>query len=110
MDNMATYLTLSNIEPEDPNGLTLESLRQDLGEILCYYIGKIPMLASARDIYQAMSLRVRKRLLHRWINTAMDYTSQNAKVVCYFSAEYLPGPHRGNNLVNLVVSDGEKSL
>jgi starch phosphorylase len=50
-----------------------------------------------------MSLTVRKRLLHRWINTAMDYTRQNAKVVCYFSAEYLPGPHLGNNLVNLGV-------
>jgi starch phosphorylase len=100
---MATYSTFSNIEPEDPNGLTLESLGQDLGEILFYYIGKIPMRASAQDIYQAMSLTVRKRLLHRWINTAMDYTRQNAKVVCYFSAEYLPGPHLGNNLVNLGV-------
>ena len=100
---MATHLTFSNIEPENPNGLTLESLGQDLGEILFYYIGKIPMRASAQDIYQAMSLTVRKRLLHRWINTAMDYTRQNAKVVCYFSAEYLPGPHLGNNLVNLGV-------
>ncbi len=92
---------LSNIEPEAPNGLTLESLGQDLGEILFYHIGKTPMAANAQNIYQALALTVRQRLLHRWINTAMDYVKQKARVVCYFSAEYLPGPHLGNNLVNL---------
>ena len=44
---------------------------------------------------------MRERLLQRWVNTAIDYAKQDVKVVCYFSAEYLPGPHLGNNLVNL---------
>ncbi len=100
---MDTHMTLSNIEPEIPHGLTLESLGQDLGEILFYHIGKAPMAATAQNIYQAMALTVRERLLHRWINTAMAYVKQRGKVVCYFSAEYLPGPHLGNNLVNLGV-------
>ena len=59
------------------------------------------MIATAQDIYQALALTVRGRLLERWVNTAMDYAKQDVKVVCYFSAEYLPGPHLGNNLINL---------
>lgn len=100
---MGENKNLSNIEPETPDGFTLESLGQDLGETLFYYIGKVPSMASAQNIYEALALTVRKRLLHRWINTVMDYTRQNVKVVCYFSAEYLPGPFLGNNLVNLGV-------
>ncbi len=106
---MAKKRILSNIEPETPDGLTLESLGADLGEILFYYIGKIPMSATAQDIYQAMALTVRQRLLHRWINTSMHYVKEKARVVCYFSAEYLPGPHLGNNLVNLGVFEMLKS-
>ena len=60
-------------------------------------------MATPQNIYQALALAVRQRLLHRWINTAIDYAKQKVKVVCYFSAEYLPGPHLGNNLVNLGV-------
>ena len=92
---------VSKIKTKTPDGLTLESLRKDLGEILFYHLGKPPMVATAQDIYQALALTVRERLLHRWINTAMDYAKKDVKGVCYFSAEYLPGPHLGNNLVNL---------
>jgi starch phosphorylase len=105
---MAKERNLTNIEPEIPDGLTLKSLGEDLCEILFYYIGKIPVTATAQNIYQALALTVRKRLLHRWINTVLDYTKQNIKVVCYFSAEYLPGPHLGNNLVNLGVFEMAK--
>jgi glucan phosphorylase len=100
---MSTDKQLSSIEPETPDGLTLESLAQDLGENLFYYSGIIPQMAMAQNIYQALAMTVRERLLHRWINTALDYAKQKVKVVCYFSAEYLPGPHLGNNLVNLDV-------
>ena len=72
-----------------------------MGNILFYHIGVPPVTATAQNIYQALALTVRERLLERWVNTAMDYAKQDVKVVCYFSAEYLPGPHLGNNLVNL---------
>ena len=99
---MSIEKQLSNIEPETPDGLTLESLAQEfLGDILFYYLGTPPMVATPQNIYQALALAVRQRLLHRWINTAMNYAKKEVKVVCYFSAEYLPGPHLGNNLVNL---------
>ena len=90
-----------SIKPKSVGGITIETLSKDLGETLFYYIGKPPRTATAQDIYQAMALTVRRHLLHRWINTVMDYTEPNIKVVCYFSAEYLLGPHLENNLVNL---------
>src|SRR5690606_621053 len=44
---------------------------------------------------------VRDRLLQRWISTAAAYTRQGSRTVAYFSAEFLMGPHLGNNLINL---------
>ena len=41
------------------------------------------------------------RLLQRWVSTAAEYTKQRSRTVAYLSAEFLLGPHLGNNLINL---------
>ena len=63
--------------------------------------GKFPKLATQNDYYMALAYTVRDMMLRRWVSTAATYTSQRARTVCYFSAEYLLGPHLGNNLINL---------
>ena len=69
--------------------------------ILFYMQGKFPALATKRDYYLALAYVVRDRLLQRWVSTAAAYTKQRSRTVAYLSAEFLIGPHLGNNLVNL---------
>ncbi|HQD83856.1 MAG TPA: glycogen/starch/alpha-glucan phosphorylase, partial [Quisquiliibacterium sp.] len=63
--------------------------------------GKFPALATRTDYYLALAYVVRDRLLQRWISTAAAYTRDGARTVAYLSAEFLTGPHLGNNLINL---------
>ena len=88
-----------------PSSLSLDSIAQDVAETLFYHKGKVPQAASARDVYEALALTIRKRLLHRWVNTAMQFVEEKTRVVCYFSAEFLLGPHLGKNLLNLGIYD-----
>jgi starch phosphorylase len=68
---------------------------------LLYVQGKTPALATNHDYYMALAYTVRDRLLQRWISTTTAYMRQGARTVAYLSAEFLMGPHLGNNLVNL---------
>lgn len=86
---------------DDRTGLNPETLRRAIADNLYYIQGKFPEIATLYDYYMAVSYTVRDRLLHRWINTVKTYREQDVKVVCYLSAEYLPGPHLENNLINL---------
>ncbi len=81
--------------------LSVEGIAQDVTETLFYQMGRIPQAASRRDVYEALALAVRRRLLHRWVNTALQFIEEKSRVVCYLSAEYLLGPHLGKNLLNL---------
>src|ERR1700686_322275 len=40
-------------------------------------------------------------MLQHWISTAAAYTKRASRTVAYLSAEFLMGPHLGNNLINL---------
>lgn len=61
--------------------------------------------ATVNDLYMALAHTVRDRLVERWIQTVRNYRAQDARVVCYFSAEFLTGPHLANNLINLGIYD-----
>jgi glycogen phosphorylase len=61
-----------------------------------------PEHATRNDWYMALAYTVRDRLLAGYITTVDAIASAGtAKVVAYLSAEFLTGPHLGNNLVNL---------
>jgi glycogen phosphorylase len=86
-------------------GLGVDILKRSFLDNLFYVLGKFPGLASQNDYYQALAYTVRDRMLQRWINTAATYTSAGSRTVAYLSAEFLMGPHLGNNLVNLGIYD-----
>lgn len=90
---------------DDRTGLSIETLRRAFLDNLFYLQGKFPQLASPNDYYQALAYTVRDRLLQRWLGTTVTYMDQSARTVCYLSAEFLMGPHLGNNLINLGITE-----
>jgi starch phosphorylase len=87
---------------DDRTGLDLVTLRRAFFDHLYYTLGRLPLIASAHDVYLAGAYTVRDRLVHRWLSSLHCLTTQqDARVVAYFSAEYLLGPHLANNLINL---------
>jgi len=73
--------------------------------------GKFPALATRNDYYMALAYTVRDRIMQRWISTAARYTQQGSRTVSYLSAEFLTGPHLGNNLLNLgIYAQAEEAM
>ena len=93
---------------DDRTGLSVETIKRAFLDNLYYIQGKFPKLATTNDYYMALAYTVRDRLLQRWINTASTYTDQGARTVAYLSAEFLMGPHLGNNLINLGIYERVK--
>jgi len=92
----------TNIQVEDDRtGLSIETLRRALADNLFYVQGKFPEVATLNDFYMALAYTVRDRLVHRWLRTIETYLYEDVRLVAYLSAEFLPGPHLENNLINL---------
>ncbi|MGI0497357.1 glycogen/starch/alpha-glucan phosphorylase [Limnospira platensis CENA597] len=88
---------------DDRTGLSIETLRRALADHLFYIQGKYPEIATLNDLYLALAYTVRDRLLTKWLNTVRTFTqpSDNTRVVCYLSGEFLVSPHLVNHLINL---------
>ena len=90
---------------DDRTGTSHETLRRAVLDNLFYIQGKFPGIATPNDYYMALAYTVRDRLLHRWVKTVETWLQRDVKIVCYLSAEFLMGPHLGNNLLNLGIQD-----
>jgi glycogen phosphorylase len=86
-------------------GLAVSDLKQSFLENLFYGMGKIPAVATPNDAYTALAMTVRDRVLQQGVRTMESYAEQDARIVAYLSAEFLPGPHLENNLLSLGIVD-----
>ncbi|NNJ94529.1 MAG: glycogen/starch/alpha-glucan phosphorylase [Halobacteria archaeon] len=86
-------------------GMDKASIKRAFLDHLFFLQGKFPTIATFNDYYLALAYLVRDRLLQRWVSSATTYTREGSRTVAYLSAEFLMGPHLGNNLVNLDMLD-----
>ncbi len=80
----------------DPN-----VLQQSVLDHLLYTCAKDLKHATFHDVFQAMALATRDRLVERWLATENTYEKAEVKRCYYLSAEFLLGRALSQNLINL---------
>ncbi len=84
------------------------SIARSIVDNLQYQLGRVPEIATPAEWYAALAYSVRDRLFRRWTATLETFLRSDVRVVAYLSAEFLMGPHLGNNLVNLGIADATR--
>ena len=84
---------------------SVEAIRRSFVDNLFYVTVRTFANATVLDHYTALAYTIRDRLIARLIATAENYKRRDVKTLAFMSAEYLPGPHLENNLLNLGLLD-----
>src|SRR5262252_7797512 len=87
-------------------GRSVADLKQSFVDNLLCGLGRDPMAATPNDIYTALALR--DRVHKQGVRTVEARADREARVVAYFSAEFLPGPHLANGLLNLGILESAR--
>ncbi len=88
-----------------PTAGDTDTIARAIVDNLYYRQGRVPEFATRNEWYTAVALTVRDRLVDPFVKTGRVLAAQNAKIVCYLSAEFLLGPQLVQNLINLGLHD-----
>jgi glycogen phosphorylase len=86
-------------------GTSVEELRQAFLDNLTCALGRLPSFSSAHDHYLALALTIRDHVLCLAVGNVEEGMAQHWRRVAYLSAEFLPGPHLANHLLNLGLTE-----
>jgi len=89
-------------------GLGPEEIKQAFRDNLQFGLGRHERVATKHDLYFALALTIRDRVFQRSVASLEYHGGKDARRVAYLSAEYLPGPHLANNLLNLGVTEATR--
>lgn len=101
--------TVAESKENARTGTSVASLKQAVLDNLYYVQGRTPQLATRNDWYMAVAYSVRDRMLDHFIHALRNLRDPKVKLASYLSAEFLMGPHLGNNLLNLGITDQMRS-
>jgi glycogen phosphorylase len=104
-ESLAASPTQLGSQKGQRTALDAEALAQSFLDNLFFVQGRSAERATVNDLYLALAHTVRDRILERWLATNRSYQTQDVRMVCYLSAEFLTGPHLANNLINLGIHD-----
>jgi starch phosphorylase len=89
-------------------GHSVADLKQAFLDNLFCGLGRVLAAATRNDAYTALALTVRDRVFKQGVLTMEAYARQDARVVAYLSAEFLPGPHLASKLLSLGLTDNAR--
>lgn len=89
----------------DNHGQNPMEIQKSIHRHLHHTEAKPAFFATPNDWYMATAHAVRDRMLHNWLTTFDVFMNSKLKIVSYLSSEFLMGPHLGNNLVNLGLTE-----
>ncbi|MCE1190045.1 MAG: glycogen/starch/alpha-glucan phosphorylase [Ignavibacteria bacterium] len=85
----------------DREDLESYSLSNQYSEHLEFFLVKDKFTVTPNDIYYALSMSVRDRLIRKWLRTQHSHMQKDAKRVYYLSLEFLMGRLLGDALINM---------
>jgi len=94
----------------EPLGFDDSSLRHDTLEKLLYGVGKDTGNATLHDLYSAVALTLRERLIGRWHETQRRIRARQPRKVYYLSLEFLMGRTLLNAAINLDLQGNARAL
>ncbi len=88
----------------EPLPLDADAIRRDFDFYLTHHRGHF-LGCTEVDVYQALAVTIRDRLMSDWRNTWRAFTRPGTRRACYLSLEFLMGRALGNHLLNLQLRD-----